>query len=168
MVCVLFLSSTVHKLQWNLLGAWGGSWLKKLRDVIMYWGMCGEPGVLEDPLQSLFLGCCGTLHVYMIRSLADNSNNFKFTDWQLKQFHSLWDASKWHGLLKHVCLLKYLSGLYLFSGICGYAPLTADYFPEQSSKAKHVLRQNCLKANLAYPLKAQQSLLCLKDVVSVF
>lgn len=42
---------------------------------IMYSGLCGEPDLLKDPLQSLFLGCCGTLHVYMIRSLADNSNN---------------------------------------------------------------------------------------------
>lgn len=69
------LPSTVHKLQCSLLGAWGGSCLKKLRGVIKYSGLCGGPDVLKDPLQSLFLGCCGTLHVYIIRSLADNSNN---------------------------------------------------------------------------------------------
>lgn len=57
-------------------GCMGGAHTsKKMRDVIMYSGLYCEPDVLKDPLQSLFLGCCDTLHVYMIRSSADNSNN---------------------------------------------------------------------------------------------
>lgn len=55
----------------------------------MYSGLCGDPDVLEDPLQSLFLGCCGTLHVSMIRSLADNSNNpcvYRLTAQTIPQF----------------------------------------------------------------------------------
>lgn len=75
MVCFSPLSFlAIHKLQCSLLGAWGGSCLKKLRDVIMCSGLCGEPDVSEIHF-SLFLECCGTLRVYMIRSLGGNSNN---------------------------------------------------------------------------------------------
>lgn len=72
----------------------------------------------------------------------------------IPMLHGLWDALKWLGFLKHVFLLMCVSVLYFFNGICCHAPLAADRFLAQSSKAKHILRQNCLKANLTYPLKA--------------
>lgn len=119
-----------------------------------------QPDVLVDPLHGLFRWLPFSTRIYHQKLCGQLKT--------IPMLYGLQDASKWLGFLRHIFFLMCISVLDFFNGICCCAPLIADRFLAQSSKAKHVLRQNCLKANLTYPLKAQQSLFCLKDIVSVF